>query len=293
VENQDSLDAEGLALQADLRAALPPASFRAFNLHRGDFVPAKDLVAALQAHGLQIPPDLATVPDVTARLVRMAGKQIGTFVREAPTRASASSSSSSSSSSTASNTANTGGSLSGVDVDVDRSARLGIGRLLGEALDSLASDAEVAAAAATVAAAIAEKKRHAEAKRAAATGADAGRMPVATSTGSNVDGFQHPRGAMLRLISAHDTTLVPVLAALKVYDGVWPRYASYVSFELWDLGATYAATAAGAASEGGGEQTFAVRVIFNGTPLALPGIAPLVPVAPVSGAGAVGPLYAL
>lgn len=35
------------------------------------------------------------------------------------------------------------------------------------------------------------------------------------------------------LFSGHDTTVGPLLAALRADDSVWPHYASNVAFELW------------------------------------------------------------
>eukprot|EP00966_Prymnesium_polylepis_P079425 1840971-Prymnesium_polylepis.1 len=39
-------------------------------------------------------------------------------------------------------------------------------------------------------------------------------------------------GGGLRLLSGHDSTLVPLLCALGVYDSVWPRYAAHLELEL-------------------------------------------------------------
>ena len=106
--------------------------------------------------------------------------------------------------------------------------RLGIGRLLGETLDHLEADAAAWAAAAT-----------------AAEGGDG-----AAASSSALP--PHRPAARLRLLSGHDTTIVPILAALGCYDGRWPPYASYVAVELW------------ANSADGALQ---VRVVFNGQPL--------------------------
>jgi hypothetical protein len=35
------------------------------------------------------------------------------------------------------------------------------------------------------------------------------------------------------LISGHDTTIFPILAALGVFDGLWPPYAARIVFELY------------------------------------------------------------
>ncbi|KAL1523450.1 hypothetical protein AB1Y20_018390 [Prymnesium parvum] len=46
----------------------------------------------------------------------------------------------------------------------------------------------------------------------------------------------------LHLLSGHDSTLVPLLSALKIYDSHWPRYAAHLEIELAtdDLGQHYA-----------------------------------------------------
>eukprot|EP00903_Cladosiphon_okamuranus_P012489 g11695.t1 len=59
----------------------------------------------------------------------------------------------------------------------------------------------------------------------------------------------------LVIFSGHDTTLVPVLAALKVYDDRWPPYASYISLDV--------------AEDEKGQRL--VRVVFNGKEKVLPG----------------------
>lgn len=55
------------------------------------------------------------------------------------------------------------------------------------------------------------------------------------------------------LYSGHDTTLIPILVALQVDNGVWPPYASMILLELYDVGGKYM-----------------VRVIYNGKVLQLP-----------------------
>ena len=39
--------------------------------------------------------------------------------------------------------------------------------------------------------------------------------------------------ATLRLVSGHDTTILPTLTALRLWDGSWPPFCSALSFELW------------------------------------------------------------
>lgn len=36
------------------------------------------------------------------------------------------------------------------------------------------------------------------------------------------------------LYSGHDTTIMPLLVALKSYDNVWPTFCSYISIEYYD-----------------------------------------------------------
>ena len=35
------------------------------------------------------------------------------------------------------------------------------------------------------------------------------------------------------LVSGHDTTILPTLTALRLWDGSWPPFCSALSFELW------------------------------------------------------------
>lgn len=41
-----------------------------------------------------------------------------------------------------------------------------------------------------------------------------------------------PHGKKILIYSGHDSTLVPLLCALDIYDGVWPPYASYLTLEI-------------------------------------------------------------
>jgi len=54
------------------------------------------------------------------------------------------------------------------------------------------------------------------------------------------------------LFAGHDTTLMPLLCALKAFNGVWPRYNSLLLIELWKEKSSSAHW---------------VRLIYNGTPL--------------------------
>jgi hypothetical protein len=39
--------------------------------------------------------------------------------------------------------------------------------------------------------------------------------------------------ARVSIVSAHDTTLIPLLSACKAWDGTWPGFCSWIAFELW------------------------------------------------------------
>ena len=39
-------------------------------------------------------------------------------------------------------------------------------------------------------------------------------------------------GKKLLIYSGHDSTLVPVMCALRIYDNQWPPYASYLTLEM-------------------------------------------------------------
>ena len=42
---------------------------------------------------------------------------------------------------------------------------------------------------------------------------------------------------IVSIVSAHDTTLMPILSACGVWDGkIWPEFCSWLAFELWDNG---------------------------------------------------------
>ena len=60
------------------------------------------------------------------------------------------------------------------------------------------------------------------------------------------DQFMREDGVRLSLVAAHDTTLIPILAAMELTnDVVWPDFCSWVAFEHWSDGR--------------------VEVVFNGT----------------------------
>ena len=69
------------------------------------------------------------------------------------------------------------------------------------------------------------------------------------------DTMNRKQSTTFALISGHDTTLVPILTALGVWDGVWTPYASMINFELY-----YYHTS--------GE--YYVRVLYNSSEINLP-----------------------
>lgn len=101
------------------------------------------------------------------------------------------------------------------------------------------------------------------------------RSRVAATAGARSNEHQPSAGTdtarRLQIYAAHDTTLVPLLVALKLTDYErfsWPEYASYVLFELYEDNTPPPSTPA----------AFAVRVIYNGREVQLPGQqGPLIP----------------
>jgi len=70
----------------------------------------------------------------------------------------------------------------------------------------------------------------------------------------------------IRLFSAHDTTLVPLLIAMGVYDDIWPPFASHVAVELLERNEpSTSSTPCGIA-----EQDRFVRIIYNSSVMRLP-----------------------
>jgi len=67
----------------------------------------------------------------------------------------------------------------------------------------------------------------------------------------NINGKKQPKWM---LFSAHDTTVGPLMAAMRLYDGMWPPYASHIEMELWSDGRAYF-----------------VQVKYQGIPLVPPG----------------------
>ena len=60
----------------------------------------------------------------------------------------------------------------------------------------------------------------------------------------------------MTLWSGHDTTLVPILAALNQWDGIWAMYASQMQWEIY---------------RDPFSSEYYLRVIYNGKELSLPG----------------------
>ena len=95
--------------------------------------------------------------------------------------------------------------------------------------------------------------------------ADIRNFLIAATTHDNVD---YPKFV---LYSGHDTTIMPFLAALGTqemfpganwfYDGKWVPYASMILLELWAIDA----------AGGDGKREFAVRMLFQGKEVHIPG----------------------
>jgi len=64
-----------------------------------------------------------------------------------------------------------------------------------------------------------------------------------------------PKDYKFFLYSTHDTSLISILSALKVFDQKWPQFSSYIIFELYENVKT--------------KQDF-VQIIYNGKELSLP-----------------------
>jgi hypothetical protein len=178
----------------EVKKVVPSEDLAAYELDEGNFIRLRDLMIALDAHGLSYPASISKLKPMLDRIDRLGGLQIGALLK--------------------------GGGGWANEVE---SSRLSIGKLLKEIMDRLESKAT-----------------------------------------------RHNYDPSLYLISAHDTTLVPLLVALGVYDGNWPPFASYISFELWQ--AEGEEESSQKRDHGGKEDgQFLVRILFNGKPLhALP-----------------------
>eukprot|EP00211_Chloroparvula_japonica_P003313 CAMPEP_0119143606 /NCGR_PEP_ID=MMETSP1310-20130426/34600_1 /TAXON_ID=464262 /ORGANISM="Genus nov. species nov., Strain RCC2339" /LENGTH=514 /DNA_ID=CAMNT_0007135247 /DNA_START=205 /DNA_END=1745 /DNA_ORIENTATION=- len=64
------------------------------------------------------------------------------------------------------------------------------------------------------------------------------------------------KGPRIVLYGGHDTTLLPLMTYLGVYDGVWPRYGATLSFELWKC-------------DGDQGPAYSVLILRDGVPLSL------------------------
>lgn len=71
-------------------------------------------------------------------------------------------------------------------------------------------------------------------------------------------------GPKLRLYSAHDTTVLPILQMLRHDTDDWPPYVANIVLELWQR------QSKGWLLSSGNVESF-VRVLYNGQPLRLPG----------------------
>ncbi len=61
---------------------------------------------------------------------------------------------------------------------------------------------------------------------------DLGHPLGAACTGSTDDSDPQGRDAKMLIYSGHDSTLVPLLCALDLYDDTWPPYASFLTLEV-------------------------------------------------------------
>ena len=214
----------------DLKELLTPEEFAGFGLDKASFIPVKDLLTTTGAHGLALPSPLAGLAsrDLPSRVYALAGAQIGHLL---------------------------GGRLEESKAGQRLAAellRVSIGRLLGETLDHLEDRARSAS----------RSQPQLQSQLEAGTGV---RAP---SAGGLSAGGQRAAAATMRLLSGHDTTVVPVLAALGAYDDHWPPYASFVAFELW--GPRSGQGELGGELGIGGEPM--VRVLFNGEPVKVRGV---------------------
>jgi len=57
----------------------------------------------------------------------------------------------------------------------------------------------------------------------------------------------------LHLVSAHDTTILPLLVTLNIFDGEWPDFCAEVAIELWEE-----------KNPEDAENRFSVRILYNG-----------------------------
>jgi len=67
----------------------------------------------------------------------------------------------------------------------------------------------------------------------------------------------------LYLVSAHDTTVLPLLVAFGVHDGLWPPFCANIAVELWE-NQELVDRAAEIGSAEAEEDRFLVRVVYNG-----------------------------
>ena len=100
----------------------------------------------------------------------------------------------------------------------------------------------------------------------------------------NTPGFKTKSRVACTISSGHDITVMPLMYALGVWaDGnhKWPEYASYICIELHLNGVTAPSSSKSAGSGHPGTaplvsreelvQQAKVRVLYNGTPVTLPG----------------------
>lgn len=86
------------------------------------------------------------------------------------------------------------------------------------------------------------------------------------------DNLMNQRDPKIYLYSGHDTTIIPLMIALGIFDLKWPEYCSNLAIELWDLGApgVHSAEDSDNVSDlisGDTDETFQVRIVSNGKEL--------------------------
>jgi len=128
--------------------------------------------------------------------------------------------------------------------------RVGVGAALGRLASSLKAAAAAAAASAPAATSL----------KAAAASAPPATSATAASPAADV---QAAPPAALSLFSGHDTTVLPLLTALGLWDRAWPPFCAALSFELW-MPKTEEEGGAGAGAAP------LVRVLFRTAPFAAP-----------------------
>ena len=120
-------------------------------------------------------------------------------------------------------------------------AQLGMGRLLSQIVGHLQAAAERAllelvspeeAQAEMASAEAAAARAAADAWRPGAIGEKTSASTMAGAPSAGGPGGQAATVPKLVLLSGHDSTIVPLLSALGLFDNAWPTYAAYLRIEL-------------------------------------------------------------